>query len=108
MPKQPQDHQPKQTPAERAAAEAETGGGPIVVKWQGKTWHVKPVHKWGKSWRRLLNREDWDGWAECVLPPAEYQTWEDMPASITGEDCLHFVSLFNQASGQDVGESVAS
>lgn len=108
MPKQPQDHQTKQTPAERAEAEATAGPEPIVVKWQGKTWHVRPVNKWGKSWRRHLDVEDWDRWAECVLPGPEYAAWEDLPASVTGEDVLEFIGMFNGASGQDVGESAAS
>lgn len=108
MPKQPQDHQSKQTPAERAEAEAAAGPGPVPIEWQGRTWHVRPVHKWGKSWRRHLAVDDWDGWAECVLPPVEYAAWERLPASVTGEDVLEFIGQFNVASGQDVGESEAS
>lgn len=106
MPKQPQDHQTKQTPAERAEAEIKAGDGNIPVKWKGRTWHVLPVNQWDKSWRRLYNEREWDGWAACLLVPDEVRAWFDTPA--TSDDVLEFVAAFNEASGQDAGESQAS
>lgn len=97
---------PKQTPAERAEAEVKAGPGPVPVKWKGKTWHVLPVNEWGKSWRRHLKVDDWDAWAQCVLPADEHAAWFDLPAS--GGECLDFIDAWREASGQDEGESRAS
>ena len=97
---------PKQTPAARAEAEAKAGDKPVPVKWKGKTWHVLPVAEWDKSWRRHLRTEDWDSWAECVLPSAEHDAWFNTPAK--SSECLAFIDAWTAASGQDAGESTAS
>jgi len=105
MPKQPhQDHQP--SAADRAAAEVKAGNGQVAVKWKGRTWHVLPVPEWGKSWRRHLSVDDWDSWAQCILPASEHGAWFNTPA--TSAECLEFIDAWRAASGQDEGESQAS
>jgi len=60
---------------------------------------VPPPGRWKTRANRALREGDFDGWAELVLSPEDYDAWVD--ADPTNDDVEAFFTFWRDTSGQD-------
>lgn len=84
------------------AQEIEAEGHYITATLCGEEVQVIPPSAWRSSWQRMLNQGDFDGFAEKVFHPDDYDFYLEVDPTI-----VEFMEFTQEAAAQ-VGESLGN
>lgn len=90
----------------RLAADAAALGITFTGKIGDQPLRLKQSGDWPASAIRDLKNGDLSSWAEKCLIPEDSAKWVEMDPTLT--QALEFVASFEEATGENVGESVTS
>ncbi|MGW9399354.1 hypothetical protein [Streptomyces sp. NPDC055642] len=84
------------------AQEIEAGGPYITAELCGEEVQIVPPSAWRSSWQRMLTQGDFDGFAEKVFHPEDYEFYLEVDPTI-----VEFME-FTQEAAARVGESLGN
>jgi len=97
---------PEVDEAEVTAAEAqelEAEGHYVTAELCGEEVQIVPPAVWRSSWQRMLNQGNFDGFAEKVLHPDDYQFY--LEADPTIAEFVEFTQEAAERAGESLGNS---
>lgn len=89
------------SPAEAQEIEAE--GDYVTAELCGEEVQIVPPSAWRASWQRMLNQGNFDGFAEKVLAPEDYDFYLDADPTIV--EFLEFTEAAAERAGESLGKS---
>jgi hypothetical protein len=92
--------EPKVTPAEAQEIEAE--GHYVTAELCSEEVQIVPPSVWRSSWQRMLNQGDFDGFAEKIFHPDDYELYLELDPTI-----VEFME-FTQTAAERIGESLGN
>jgi len=85
------------------AQEIEAEGDYVTAELCGEEVQIVPPSAWRASWQRMLNQGNFDGFAQKVLAPEDYEFYLDADPTIF--EFLEFTEAAAQAAGESLGKS---
>lgn len=85
------------------AQEIEADGHYVTAELCGEEVQIIPASAWRSSWQRMLNQGNFDGFAEKIFSPEDYDYYLEVDPTIM--EFMQFVEDAAARSGESLGNS---